>query len=77
MLTWGNDKWRLFFIKWPVVIFTAITAPAAVVQIFVFTDQIGETENSLRSIVVDAKVEVGSTAIWLATIHADTGKFSL
>jgi hypothetical protein len=77
MLTWSNDKWPLFFIEWPVVIFTAITGSAAVVQVFVCADQVGESGNPLWPVVVDTEIQVGSTTIGLAAVYADTGKFGL
>lgn len=56
MLTRSNDKWPLLFIKRPIVIFTAITRSAAVVKIFVGTDQVGESGDSLRPVMVDAEI---------------------
>lgn len=77
MLTGGDDKRPFRFIKRPIVSFATIATSAAVIEIVVITEQVGETLYPLGSIVINAKVQIRRTAIWLAAVHANARKLSL
>lgn len=61
----------------PVIALAAIAAAAAVIQIFVGANQVGETRNPLGSIVVNAKVQIRCAAIGLSAVHTQAHKLCL
>lgn len=77
MLTGCYDVWPGLFIKRPIVVFAAIAAPTAVVEIAVIAEQVSEASNAFWSIVINAETQIWRTTIRLAAIHANASELRL